>query len=174
MQTPYRGPSSETAEASERLPNHFTASGIVIELDHILLVHHKRIGAWLPPGGHIEEGEYPHEACIREILEETGLGVEVISQPMPETASRDAFFPPQPLCLHIVKATEKGSDCFHLDLAYICRVSGGPLDSLPGLSEAGQECRWVKLERLSELLLAKNVTELVQLARAKSQTGVIS
>ena len=173
MQTPDRKPNAQSCTGSEPLPSHFTASGIVIELDHILLVHHKRIGAWLPPGGHIEEGEFPHETCIREIFEETGLAVEVVSEPTPETASSDAFFPPQPLCLHIVKATEKGSACFHLDLAYMCRVKAAS-DSLPVLSQAGQECRWVKLDRLSELLLAKNVTDLVQLALAKSQTGVIS
>src|SRR5271168_4512573 len=119
MQTPYRRPSSEPTANSKRLPNHFTASGIVIELGHILMVHHQRIGAWLPPGGHIEEGEYPHDACVREVFEETGLKVEVLSEPTPETGRSDAFFPPQPLCLHIVKATEKGSDCFHLDLAYM-------------------------------------------------------
>jgi len=157
---------------SERLPSHFTASGIVIELDHILLVHHKRIGAWVPPGGHIEEGEYPHETCVREVLEETGLAVEVVCETMPDTQNREAFFPPQPLCLHIVKATEKGSDCFHLDLAYLCRIVPRP-SALPSLSQNGEECRWLKLDRLADVLLAKNVSELVQLALSKSRAGVI-
>jgi 8-oxo-dGTP diphosphatase len=175
MQTPSFRKETELSAtpATEALPSHFTVSAIVIELDHILLVHHKRIGAWLPPGGHIEEGELPHQACLREVLEETGLKVEVASEAVPETNCPDAFFPPQPFCLHIVKATEKGSACFHLDLAYICKVAPPP-HALPDLSQAGEECRWVKLDRLSELLLAKNVTELVQLARAKSRTGVIS
>ena len=33
--------------------------------------------AWLPPGGHIEVNEDPIEAVLREVLEETGLEVEV-------------------------------------------------------------------------------------------------
>jgi 8-oxo-dGTP pyrophosphatase MutT (NUDIX family) len=172
MQIPQQRPELEIS-FPERLPNHFTASGIVIEFDHILLVHHKGIGAWLPPGGHIEAGEYPHEACVREVFEETGLKVDVLSTPMPVTVSNDAFFPPQPLCLHIVKAAEKGTDCFHLDLAYICRATPALL-CLPILSPDGHECRWVELNLLSELVLAKNVTELVQLALAKYQAGVIS
>src|SRR5271156_4090897 len=103
MQTPYRGPSSESAKASERLPNHFTASGIVIELDHILLVHHRRIGAWLPPGGHIEEHELPHETAIRETKEETGVdicplnldsGSEQSPPLLPISTNENAFFLP--------------------------------------------------------------------------------
>ena len=33
---------------------------------------------WLPPGGHIERDELPHECAVREVLEETGLDVELV------------------------------------------------------------------------------------------------
>ena len=36
----------------------------------ILLVDHKKAGLWLPPGGHIDEGEHPKEAASREMEEE--------------------------------------------------------------------------------------------------------
>jgi 8-oxo-dGTP pyrophosphatase MutT (NUDIX family) len=39
----------------------------------VLLVHHKRLGTWLPVGGEIEPGETPLEAARRELMEETGL-----------------------------------------------------------------------------------------------------
>ncbi len=32
---------------------------------------------WSLPKGHLEEGETPHEAAIREVLEETGLSGEI-------------------------------------------------------------------------------------------------
>ena len=32
-------------------------------------------GLWAPPGGHLEPGEYPGSAALRECLEETGIAV---------------------------------------------------------------------------------------------------
>lgn len=63
-------------------PGHFTASGFVVSPDgsSLLLVHHRRIGRWLQPGGHIDPGDAsPIEAAGREVVEETGVGVRPIS-----------------------------------------------------------------------------------------------
>jgi 8-oxo-dGTP pyrophosphatase MutT (NUDIX family) len=39
------------------------------------MLKHKKLGKWLPPGGHIEPNELPDDAACREVLEETGLKV---------------------------------------------------------------------------------------------------
>jgi hypothetical protein len=42
--------------------------------DKMVLVKHPRIG-WMPPGGHIEEGETIEETTTREVKEETNMKV---------------------------------------------------------------------------------------------------
>jgi len=52
-----------------------TASVYIFSSEKVLLIFHPKIHKWLPPGGHLEEGELPHEGAQREVLEETGLDI---------------------------------------------------------------------------------------------------
>jgi 8-oxo-dGTP diphosphatase len=156
------------------MAQHLTASGVVFHKDHILLIHHKRIGAWLPPGGHVEDMELPHEAVVREVFEETGVMVEVLSPALPDTGDPDAFLLPGALCMHAVRAVEKGISSYHLDIAYLCRpviekreepeMSG----KMPELvdNEEVHGAAWIPFEKLTDYVLAKNVMEVLALARA--------
>lgn len=56
-------------------PVHVTGSAIVVGSQGVLLHRHKRLGVWMQPGGHLEPGESPWEAALRETREETGLPV---------------------------------------------------------------------------------------------------
>ena len=50
------------------------------DLEQTLLVQHRWRG-WVPPGGKVDHGEDPRAAAEREVLEETGLIVELSQQP---------------------------------------------------------------------------------------------
>jgi 8-oxo-dGTP diphosphatase len=39
----------------------------------LLLGDHRKSGLWLPPGGHVEDGEDPRQAVVREAREELGI-----------------------------------------------------------------------------------------------------
>ena len=53
--------------------HHVTSSAFVISSRGVILHLHRRLGIWVQPGGHVDEGESPEEACVRETKEETGL-----------------------------------------------------------------------------------------------------
>lgn len=63
-----------------------TASAFLFRVDgdgvcRTALVWHPRLELWLPAGGHVEADEGAAEAALREIGEETGLGVELLPGP---------------------------------------------------------------------------------------------
>jgi len=59
---------------------HFTATVYVVNDGATALHEHERLGKWLPPGGHVDRDELPHEAAVREAREETGLAVDIVAE----------------------------------------------------------------------------------------------
>lgn len=55
--------------------HHVTASAFVVSTRGVILHRHRRLGIWVQPGGHVDAGESPDVACVRETKEETGLHV---------------------------------------------------------------------------------------------------
>ncbi|MHA4948004.1 NUDIX domain-containing protein [Micromonospora sp. SD19] len=53
------------------------AAFITDQDDNVLLVKPTYRDYWAFPGGYVDEGEYPHDACAREVREELGVAVEV-------------------------------------------------------------------------------------------------
>lgn len=106
-------------------PVHVTASAIVTGERGVLLHRHRRLGLWLQPGGHIEPGEAPWEAAVRETREETGIDVELFDLP--------------PRVLHVdVHPGPRGHT--HLDVRY--HLTAPPVDPDPPEGES-QEVRWM-------------------------------
>ena len=51
---------------------HFTATVYLVNDGATALHEHPTLGIRLPPGGHVDRDELPHEAGLREVHEETG------------------------------------------------------------------------------------------------------
>lgn len=64
----------------------FTITVFITYEDKVLLVNHPRYNKWIPIGGHIEINEDPETALFREIEEETGLSVTILSSKPPFTS----------------------------------------------------------------------------------------
>lgn len=57
---------------------HLVATGFVVHNGSVLLHWHRKVRAWLPPGGHMEKDEDPVQTALREVMEETGINVSIV------------------------------------------------------------------------------------------------
>ena len=95
--------------------NRFTATGFVFDdAGKILMIKHKKLNAWMPPGGHVDENELPCVAVLREIYEETGIKARVIS------AAKDADVPVDDRCKELPMPVEILLTNFEGDGLYNC------------------------------------------------------
>lgn len=132
-------------------PTHVTGSAIVTDgAGRILLHRHKRLGIWLQPGGHLDAGEDPATAAVRETAEETGL---VAAHP-----------PDGPRLIH-VDVHEGPRGHVHLDLRYLL-VADGAATFAPDAGES-QDVAWFTADG------ARTVGDR-SLAEAVAATGTLS
>lgn len=112
---------------------HVTASAVVVGPRGTILHLHRRLGRWMQPGGHVDPGEVPEEAALREAEEETGLGL--------------AHPPGGPCLVHLdVHPAAKGHT--HLDLRYL--LVGPDRDPAPPPGES-PHVHWYEWDEAAEL-----------------------
>jgi len=115
-------------ERKNFMERQFTATCYVLHEDKLLLIFHKKHKKWLPPGGHIEPNEIPHEAALREVKEETGLDVELIAQENVwiEERFNSKSIPRPYLCLlEEIPAHKDTPPHQHIDFIYVSRMKEG-------------------------------------------------
>ncbi|NYE37579.1 8-oxo-dGTP pyrophosphatase MutT (NUDIX family) [Nocardioides cavernae] len=119
-------------------PDHLTAGAIVVSPagDAVLLNHHRKAGAWLAFGGHLEpDDDSLADGARRELVEESGL------------ATFD--FDPEPLSLdaHAVDFCSPRGTVHHLDVRFLATAE--PDDSHV-TSEESLDVRWWPADALPE------------------------
>lgn len=131
------------------VPSHVTASAIVLTPDGLrtCLVLHRRIGLWVQPGGHLEEGDASlAAAAAREVAEETGLAGQVLAR----VAALSRHHAP---CRPEVD--------WHLDVQHVLVAA----QAAPVVSEESRDVRWWDVAALPDDLapgVAENVARAVR------------
>lgn len=99
-------------------------------------------GQWELPGGLLDFGEELKSGLIREVMEETGLAVEVLTVVEASQHQSTRFMLRDERALHMN----------FVIIAFVCSVTGGDFR----LSHEHQDYRWVTREELRPLPIAPN------------------
>jgi 8-oxo-dGTP pyrophosphatase MutT (NUDIX family) len=125
-------------------PRHVTASAFVLSSRGVILHRHRRLHIWVQPGGHVDPGESPAQAAVRETREETGL---------------DARHSDPPTLFHVdVHPGPRGHT--HYDLRYV--LLARPHDPRPSAGES-PDVHWfdfVQARERCEVSLRAALTKL--------------
>ena len=126
------------------------AAGIICDDDRVLAVQRgygEMRGMWEFPGGKVERGETPEDACRRELAEELDITVENLQ----------AFY-----------TVEYDYPDFHLSMeCFFCKIATGS----PHLSDRQLDLRWVERGRLGELAWMPADTGLVEALAEEDDAG---
>lgn len=144
----------EDREPPDGITKHFTVACFVVHDGHVLLHRHRKLGLWLPPGGHIEPHELPDDAARRETREEAGLAVRLVGSSGIDHEAPGA--PRQLLRPEGIQVEDISPGHQHIDLIYFAV----PVDARPGtLPELHPEhgMQWVDEAGLSSRPLTDEV-----------------
>lgn len=124
-----------------------TATVYVVNDGKVLLHQHKKYRTWFPLGGHVEADEFPHEAAIREVKEESGLDVNLVETEIaPNIELARVKRIPAPFCL---LHEGIGGDENFFDFIYIAEIKTNETSLLPDNGES-KEFKWFSYEELKE------------------------
>ncbi|ALM09539.1 MAG TPA: nucleoside triphosphate hydrolase [Candidatus Peribacter riflensis] len=140
------------------MERHFTASAFVVDShSRTLLLWHKRLKRWMPPGGHVDPGELPEETARRECKEEMGLDVEIIGEEQADVFAgnpEEGSILKKPIALlleHIPASKERNEPAHqHMDFVFLAR----PLDEAQALCLArdeGERLCWFTSDEIAAL-----------------------
>jgi 8-oxo-dGTP pyrophosphatase MutT (NUDIX family) len=122
----------------------FTVAVFVVRDSQVLVILHRKLGKWLPLGGHVELDEEPEIAALREAKEESGLDVELLGERPPTTEpGTRALIAPRFLDIHRISDTHE-----HIGMIYFARPKSGDLSLA---EEEHHDIRWVSSAELDAL-----------------------
>ena len=140
---------SATADATPVATRDWAVAVFVVCGERVLMHWHRKLGRWLPPGGHVEPNELPDEAAVREVLEETGVTARLLGAP--DDAAAPTLGRPRPLCRPAgiqLEVIAPGHE--HVDLVYF--ASGVPVEPWEGVG-------WFDPDELSGLDLTEELAD---------------
>lgn len=136
---------------------HLTASGLVVDraAGRFVVLHHRKLGRWLQPGGHADGDGDLARVALREAGEETGLAGLVVVGPAVDLDVHEVHPPGE-------------APHLHLDLRFVVEAPPGSAARAPAGNHESTAIRWASPADLDALDADPSLRRLV--ARACSTT----
>lgn len=139
----------------EAIVQETSAGGVVVRQvegrSDVCLVLRERHGrAWSLPKGHLEAGEDPATAALREVLEETGLHAKIV-EPLGTIAYQ-------------FRRPEQGVTCAKTVIFFLMRATGGRLGAR---DPETVEARWMTLDEAMGAVTYDNERRLLERAKQR-------
>ena len=132
---------------------HFTSEVFIVHRDKVLLRMHPKMGIWCSIGGHVDPGEDPNEAALREVKEEVGLDIALWDAGQRFHAVEQTFrnlTPPVAMNRHV---TRNG----HEHITFVFFATSATDAVVP--EHPTDEWRWASKQDLDAMDLVPNIRE---------------
>lgn len=156
------------------LHSHYVATGYIYDKGtaRFLLIQHRKLGKWLAPGGHLQEGEEPHAGALREVQEEIGCEGRIVNLlDVPRVGSPAIPQLPAPFCIlaETIPANPRDDEHIHIDFIYAVEIDPA---AVLNVSEAEiVHARWVTIREIEQLDTYENVKQVCRaISRVSSRS----
>ncbi|MBU3904949.1 MAG: NUDIX domain-containing protein [Nanoarchaeota archaeon] len=120
-------------------------AGYIVHDNKVLLIHHKKLNMWLPPGGHIDKDETPDDAVIREIKEELNLDIDFMYKSDIPAEGDVKKVLVNPFHVNVHNAGDHDHCCFF----YLCKPKN--IESLAIVKSEVNDYQWFSSEELNQV-----------------------
>ena len=131
------------------LTGHVTASALVVDPVHqkVLLLHHKKLGRWLQPGGHCDGNPDTLEVALTEVQEETGLAISVNEAPVFDVD------------IHRIPEHKGVPEHLHYDVRYLFEASS---DQSPEQNHETNAVRWINIRDIENYTTEESILRMIR------------
>ena len=127
-------------------PGHLTVGAVTVADGHVLLIHHRRLGIWIEPGGHIDPEDVTLEvAAARELVEETGVAATLVDERIFDVDAHD------------IPAARGEPAHRHFNVSYLFEAEMTPVVAAAEVLDAA----WIPFDQVGELTTDAAVLRVV-------------
>lgn len=116
-------------------------------MHRVLLVHHRKLGRWLQPGGHADGDSDVVRVARREAFEETGLQPELVENM------------PWDIDIHRIPARPDFPEHEHYDVRYLFVVRG---TAALRISEESTDAGWYDIDKLKTITDSPSILRMAE------------